>query len=76
MSIVIATLENKNDANFVARFARKFNGSRVRVMNEEEMENRWMLKMIDEAENEGGEISEAEIMKTLKRNGTKIQTKV
>jgi len=43
-----------------------------KTLSEEEKENVWLLKMMDEAEEEGGEVSEAEIMKTLKRNGAKI----
>ena len=43
-----------------------------KVLSEEEKEDIWFSKMIDEAEEEGGEVSEKSIMKTLKRNGAKI----
>jgi len=43
-----------------------------KVLSEEDKEDIWFLKMIDEAEDEGGEVSEEAIMKTLKRNGAKI----
>ena len=71
MSIVIAKLKNQNDTDFVVRYIRKFKG-KVSVLNEEELENQWMIKMIDEAEEEGGEVSEEEILKILKQNGAEI----
>lgn len=75
MSIVIAQLKNQKDAGSVASYIHKFRG-KVRIMEEDELENQWMIKMIDEAEMEGGEVPEVEIIKTLKQNGAKIQTKV
>jgi len=41
--------------------------AKLKNQNEEELENQWMIKMIDEAEEEGGEVSEEEILKTLKQ---------
>ena len=71
MSILIAKLKNEADANFVAQFIRKVRG-KARVLKEEELENQWMIQMIDEAEKEGGEVPEEEIVKILKKNGAKI----
>ena len=71
MSILIAKLRNEDDADFVAQFIRRFRG-KARVLKEEELENEWMIKMIDEAEKEGGEVPEEEIVKILKQNGAKI----
>ena len=71
MSILIAKFKNEADADFVAQFIRKVRG-KAKVLNEDELENQWMIKMIDEAENEGGEVPEEEIVKILKQNGAKI----
>lgn len=71
MNFVIAKLRNEKDAAFIAKYVRKFKG-KARVINEEEVEKKWMLNMIEEAELEGGEVSEKEILKTLKQNGAEI----
>jgi len=64
-------LKNEADADFVAQFIRMVRG-KAKVLNEEELENQWMIKMIDEAEKEGGEVPEEDIVKILKQNGAKI----
>ena len=55
-------------------FSVLFNKFRVknRILSNEEKENLWLAKMIDEAEEEGGEVREEEVMKIFKRNGVKI----
>ena len=59
------------DANSIFHLLKKFH-LKSKVLSEEDKENMWFSKMIDEAEEEGGEVSEAEILKVLKRNGVKI----
>ena len=71
MNFVIAKLRNEKDAAFIAKYVRKFKG-KARIINEEDVENKWMLSMIEEAELEGGEVSEEEILNILKQNGAEI----
>ena len=67
---MIVNVPEKEKSLFMA-LLKKFH-LRSKVLSEEDKENMWFSKMIDEAEEEGGEISEVEIMKVLKRNGVKI----
>ena len=71
MNYIIARLKNEKDADFIVKSVRKFKG-KVRVFSDDVNENQWMLKMINEAESEGGEVSEQEIEQILRENGAKI----
>jgi len=70
MTTMLVNVPEKEKSLFMA-LLKKFH-FKSKMLSEEEKENVWLSKMIDEAEEEGGEVSEDEIMKTLKRNGAKI----
>ncbi len=70
MKTVIVNVPEKEEL-FFKTLLKKFH-FKSRTLTAEEKEDVWLLKMIDEAENEKGEVSEEEIMKVLKRNGAKI----
>ena len=70
MTTLLVNVPEKEKLLFMA-LLKKFHFT-SKTLSEEEKENVWLSKMMDEAEEEGGEVSEAEIMKTLKRNGAKI----
>ena len=61
----------ENEKSLFLALLKKFR-FKSKMLSEEEKEDVWLSKMMDEAEEEGGEVSEEEIMKTLKRNGAKI----
>lgn len=70
MTTMLVNVPEKEKSLFLA-LLKKFH-FRSKMLSEEEKENVWLSKMMDEAEAEGGEVSEEEIMKVLKRNGAKI----
>ncbi len=58
--------------SYVKRLIRKLKGSIEVVKDkqlEEVLEDRWLNKMIDEAENESGEVSHEEIKKMFAKDG-------
>jgi hypothetical protein len=70
MTTMLVNIPEKEKSFFLAML-KKFH-FKSKVLSEQDKEDIWLTKMIDEAEKEGGEVSEGEIMKTLKRNGAKI----
>jgi len=70
MTTMLVNVPEKEKSLFLALLKKLHFTSKM--LSEDEKENVWLSKMMDEAEEEGGEVSEAEIMKTLKRNGAKI----
>jgi len=70
MTTMLVNIPEKERSFFMALIKKLHIKSKV--LSEEDKEDIWFLKMIDEAEDEGGEVSEEAIMKTLKRNGAKI----
>ncbi|MBI2268731.1 MAG: hypothetical protein HYU69_00060 [Bacteroidetes bacterium] len=70
MTTMIVNIPEKEKSFFLALF-KKFH-LKSKVLSTDDKEDIWFAKMIDEAEREGGEVSEQEILKLLKRNGAKI----
>ena len=70
MTTMLVNVPEKEKSFFLALF-KKFH-LKSKIVSEDEQADIWFSKMIDEAEEEGGEVSEEEIVKTLKRNGAKI----
>ena len=70
MTTMLVSIPEKEKSFFMSLIKKLHIKSKV--LSEEEKEDAWFSKMIDEAEEEGGEVSEEEILKTLKRNGAKI----
>ena len=70
MTTMLVNVPDKEKSFFMAILKRfQF---KSKVLSEEDKEDIWLSKMMDEAEEEGGEVSEEEIIKILKRNGAKI----
>ena len=70
MTRVIVNVPEKEE-DFFLSVLKKFH-FKSHVLTDEEKEDIWLAKKIDEAEKEKGEVSEEEVMKILKRNGAKI----
>ena len=70
MTTMLVNVPEKEKSFFLA-LVKKFH-LKSKIVSEDEQADIWFSKMIDEAEEEGGEVSEEEIVKTLKRNGAKI----
>ena len=70
MTTMIVNVPEK-EKSFFLTILKKFH-FKSKILSEDDKEDIWFAKMIDEAEREGGEISEKEIFQLLKRNGAKI----
>ncbi len=70
MTTMLVNVPEK-EKSFFLEMLKKFH-FKSKILSEADKEDIWLSKMIDEAEEEGGEVSEEEIFKTLKRNGAKI----
>ena len=64
-TIVIQTGNNEN-ARFLLNFAGKMK-MKVRVIDEEELEDSWFASMIDEGMKEDGEVPIEKVLKKLQR---------
>lgn len=65
MTTMIVNVPEKEKLFFLA-VLKKFH-LKSKVLSKDDKEDIWFAKMIDEAEREGGEVSEQEILKLLKR---------
>ncbi len=75
MKTIVVHSKSAEDARFLIRFARKMKMS-ARFLTEEEMEDRWLANMVDEAEKEGGEVPIEKIFTKLRKNENNRQGKI
>lgn len=70
MKTMIVNIRDNDERLFVDLFKKM--RVKTHVLTEEEKEDSWLVKMIDEAEQQEGEVPEEEIIQLLKSNGAKI----
>ena len=68
---IIIQSKNKKETDLILELARKLR-MRGRYLSEEQLEDKWLARMIQEAETEGGEVPREKVMRLLKKNGTAL----
>jgi len=71
MKTVVVKLEHNSAAKLLVKFFKQ-TGIEAKVVNDEAIEDFLLGKLMEEAEKEGGEISEKEVAKYFKKHGAKI----
>lgn len=71
MKTIIIQSKNKKETDLILELARKMR-MRGRYLSDEQLEDKWLAKMIREAEDEGGEVPREKVMRLLKKNGAAL----
>ncbi|MBW8050020.1 MAG: hypothetical protein FVQ77_06715 [Cytophagales bacterium] len=66
MKTIVIQSANDEDSSFLLKFARKMK-MKARFIDEEELEDRWLAKLIDEGMKEEGEIPVEKVLDKLRK---------
>lgn len=69
MKTILIQSNSEEDARFVMKFARKMR-MKARWVTDQEMEDRWLGKMIDDGMKEKGEIPLGKFLEKIRKNGS------